>query len=151
MGKILKKEKENEITHDLIIAVVNQGYSEDLVNNAREAGASGGTVINARAQAYEGMVNFFGISVQAEKEVILMLVDREKKLSIMQDISQMYGLNSKANGIVFSLPVDEVTQHILGRHTLDKDVQSINALDKKVSDKSVPAKIKKSKKRTSNE
>ena len=108
MSKIVNKDKKKEIIHDLIIAVVNQGCSDELVNSAREAGASGGTVINARAQAHEGMVNFFGISVQAEKEVILMLVDREKKLYIMQVLSQTHGLNSKANGIVFSLPVDEV-------------------------------------------
>ena len=141
MGKIPKKETENTISHDLIIAVVNQGCSDELVNSAREAGASGGTVINARAQASEGVVNFFGISVQAEKEVILMLVDREKKLSIMQVLSQTYGLNSKANGIVFSLPVDEVVPHVLGKNAL-----SINALSKKT-----PIKTKKSIKWTSNE
>ena len=136
MGKISKKETENEITHDLIIVVVNQGCSDEVVNSAREAGVSGGTVINARAQAHEGMVNFFGISVQAEKEVVLMLVDREKKLSIMQVLSQTHGLNSKANGIVFALPVDEVVPFGLGK----------NALEKKT-----PAKIKKSIKWTSNE
>ena len=146
MGKILKKEAENEISHDLIIAVVNQGFSDELVSSAREAGASGGTVINARAQAHEGVVNFFGISVQSEKEVILMLVDREKKLSIMQVLSQTYGLKSKANGIVFSLPVDEVTQHILGKHTLEKNAKSINVLDK-----NAPAKTRKKIKWTSNE
>ena len=126
MGKIPKNENENEISHDLIIAVVNQGYSDEVVNSAREAGASGGTVINARAQAHEGVVNFFGISVQAEKEVILMLVDREQKLSMMQMLSQTHGLNSKANGIVFSLPVDDVPQHILGKHTLEKNTLAKN-------------------------
>ena len=49
------------ITHDLIISIVNQGYSDEFMNTAREAGASGGTVINARGQAHEGAVKFFGI------------------------------------------------------------------------------------------
>ena len=106
MGKITKKE--NEITNDLILAVVNHGYSDDLVSCAREAGASGGTIINARAQAHEWVVNFFGISTQEEKDIILLLVNRDKKVSIMKTLSETHGLNSKAKGIVFSLPVDGV-------------------------------------------
>ena len=96
------------IENDLIVCIVNQGYSDELMNTAREAGASGGTVINARGQAHEGAVKFFGISVQDEKELILILSSREKKVSIMRAVSETHGLNSKASGIVFSLPVDDV-------------------------------------------
>jgi nitrogen regulatory protein PII len=98
------------ISNDLIISIVNQGYSDELMNTARAAGASGGTVLNARGQAHEGAVKFFGISVQDEKELILILTDREKKVAIMRAICETHGLNSKAQGIVFSLPVD----HVLG-------------------------------------
>ena len=96
-------------THDLIIAIVNQGYCDELMNTAREAGASGGTVINARGQAHEGTVKFFGISVQDEKEMIFILSNREKKTAIMQAVCESHGLKSKAQGIVFSLPVESVT------------------------------------------
>ena len=96
------------ITNDLIVCIVNQGYSDELMNTAREAGASGGTVINARGQAHEGAVKFFGITVQDEKELILILSSREKKVSIMRAVSETHGLNSNAAGIVFSLPVDDV-------------------------------------------
>ncbi|MDR0456559.1 MAG: hypothetical protein LBH20_07760 [Treponema sp.] len=98
----------NKFSHDLIISVVNQGYSDELMNTAREAGASGGTVLNARGQAHQGAVKFFGVSVQDEKEIILILTSREKKVSIMHAVSEAHGLNSKAQGIVFSLPVDDV-------------------------------------------
>ena len=97
-----------ELNHDLIISIVNQGYSDELMNTAREAGATGGTVLNARGQAHEGAVKFFGISVQDEKEMILTLTSREKKVSIMRAICEAHGLNSNAQGIVFSLPVDNV-------------------------------------------
>jgi nitrogen regulatory protein PII len=95
-------------THDLIIAVVNQGYSDELMNTARAAGATGGTVINARGQAHEGAVKFFGVSVQDEKEVIIILTAREQKVPIMRAVSEAHGLNSPAAGLVFSLPVDNV-------------------------------------------
>ena len=94
--------------HDLVMCIVNQGYSDELMNTARGAGASGGTVINARGQAHEGAVKFFGISVQDEKEMIIILTSREKKMSIMRAVCEAHGLNSKAQGIVFSLPVDNV-------------------------------------------
>lgn len=110
-----KKEKEagkmnttSEIKHDLIFAVVNQGYSDELMKLAHEAGASGGTIINARGIAHQGPVKFFGVAVQDEREIILMVTSRDKKAAIMQAVSQHYGITSKAGGIVFSLPVDSL-------------------------------------------
>ena len=96
----------NDNAHDLVVAIVNQGYSDELINTAREAGASGGTVLSARGQAHEGVVKFFGISVQDEKELILILTGREHRGPVMRAICEAHGLNSKAQGIVFCLPVD---------------------------------------------
>ncbi|MDR3161574.1 MAG: hypothetical protein LBU28_08180 [Spirochaetaceae bacterium] len=98
----------NEIKHDLIVSVVNQGYSDEFMTAAREAGAGGGTVINARGLAHKGPVKFFGVSVQEEKEIIIILTSRERKAPIMQAVSQAYGIATKAGGIIFSLPVDLV-------------------------------------------
>jgi hypothetical protein len=98
----------SEITNDLIVSIINQGYSDEFMTVAREAGAAGGTVINARGLAHSGPVKFFGVSVQDEKEIVLVLAGREKKVPIMQAVSQACGITSKAGGIIFSLPVDEV-------------------------------------------
>jgi hypothetical protein len=98
-----------EIKFDLIVSVVNRGYSDEFMAIAREAGATGGTVINARGIMHQGPVKFFGISVQDEKEIITILSTREKKAPIMQAVSQAFGISSKAGGIIFSLPVDGVT------------------------------------------
>jgi hypothetical protein len=102
------KEMGSEIKFDLVISVVNQGYSDEFMALAREAGARGGTVINARGIAHQGPVKFFGISVQDEKEIILILSTRERKAPIMQALSQAFGISSQAEGIIFSLPVDSV-------------------------------------------
>ena len=95
-------------SHDLIVCIVNHGNSNELMNTARAAGARGGTVINARGMAHQGAVKFFGVSVQAEKEMILILTEKEKKADIMQAVCETHGLNTEAQGIVFSLPVDNV-------------------------------------------
>jgi nitrogen regulatory protein PII len=98
----------NKFSHDLIISIVNQGFSDELMNTAREAGATGGTVIHSRGTAHSGAVKFFGVSVQDEKEMILILTPQKVKTAIMQAICQAHGLNSGAQGIVFSVPVDSV-------------------------------------------
>jgi len=94
--------------HDLIVSILNNGYCDSLMNTAREAGALGGTIINARGQGHEGAVKFFGISVEDEKEIIIILTSKEKKAAIMRAICETHGLNSKAQGIIFALPVDGV-------------------------------------------
>jgi hypothetical protein len=94
---------------DLIVIIINQGYSDELMTVARDAGATGGTIINARGMAHRGPVKFFGISVQDEQEVITILAIREKKLAIMHAVSKSFGITSKAKGIVFSLPAENVS------------------------------------------
>jgi nitrogen regulatory protein PII len=109
-GETMTAEKKTEavINNDLIIAVINHGYSEDFMNVAREAGASGGTVVHARGLAHAGPVKFFGISVQEEREIVLVLTSREKKLPIMEAVSRSCGITTKAEGLIFSLPVERV-------------------------------------------
>ena len=97
-----------EYSHDLIVAVANYGYTDELMNTAREAGAAGGTVLHARGTAHQGAVKFFGVSVQDEKEIVLILAAQDKKVDIMQAVCDAHGLNSKTQAIVFSLPVDSV-------------------------------------------
>ena len=110
MAKPVKKGKTmaKEFSHDLIVSIVNNGYSDAFMDTARAAGAAGGTVMHARGLTHEGMVKLFGISVQDEKEIIFILTSREKKAPIMQAVCEAHGLNSDARGIVFSLPVDDV-------------------------------------------
>jgi nitrogen regulatory protein PII len=98
-----------EIKYDLIVAVLNQGYSEEFMKAAREAGAGGGTVINARGLSSGGTKKIFGISIQDEKEIIIILSTRKKKTPIMSAVSKSYGVSTKADGLIFSLPVDEIT------------------------------------------
>jgi len=99
----------DEHSHDLIISIINQGFSDEFMNTARDAGATGGTIIHSRGTAHKGAVKVFGVSVQDEKELILILTDRRKKETIMRSVCEAHGLNSKAQGIIFSVPADNVT------------------------------------------
>ena len=97
-----------EIEHHLIISAVNQGFSEALMDAAKQAGATGGTVWSSRNIGAEEPVKILGITMQAEQEIVIMLVPKDKKLDIMKAINENFGITSEANGIVLSLPVDDV-------------------------------------------
>lgn len=97
-----------EMKHVMIASIVNQGYSEEVMNAARAAGASGGSILHSRRVGNEKATEFWGLSVQEEKEIILILANAENKLAIMQAISDACGIRSDAKGIVVSLPIDAV-------------------------------------------
>jgi len=95
-----------EIKHDLILTVVNHGHCDQVMEAARRAGATGGTILHAREVGSEE--KFFGISINPEKEIVAILAKREVKHGIMQAISQAAGINTPSKGIVLSLPVDNI-------------------------------------------
>ncbi|MCL1805843.1 MAG: hypothetical protein FWG28_07600 [Clostridiales bacterium] len=99
---------EESAKHDLIFAVINQGHKEDVMLVAREAGATGGTVIHGRNVGMEGMDKFLGISIEPEKDILLIVTNREDKAKIMKAINQVAGSDTDCQGFIFSLPVNSL-------------------------------------------
>lgn len=93
--------------YEVIFAIVNDGYADDVMAVAREQGARGGTIINARGVAKEDAAAFFGISVHTEKEIVMMVVPKTIKDDILNAIYKEMGMAKKAQGIAFSLPVTD--------------------------------------------
>lgn len=93
---------------EVIICIVNAGFSDDVMSAAREAGAKGGTVINARGTAREEAEKKYGIVFEPEKEMVIILVESKVKDDILHSIYRKVGLNTPGQGIAFSLPVDDV-------------------------------------------
>ena len=94
-------------THELIVAVAEQGYTELIMEAAREAGAYGGTVIHAKGTGMQAADKFMGVSLAVEKEMVFIVTQTEQKNAIMQAIMEKAGLNTKAKAITFSLPVTD--------------------------------------------
>ena len=100
-------EQEN-VQNDLVIAIVNRGFTDLVMDAARPAGARGGTVVHARGVGAKEVSQFFNITIEPEKEMVLIIVEHEKKIPVMQAIVRGAGLNTEGHGIVFSLPVTSV-------------------------------------------
>lgn len=96
-----------DTSHELIVVIAEQGYTNLIMDAARGAGAYGGTVIHAKGTGKEAAEKFMGVSLALEKEIIYIVTKTEQKNAIMSAIMKEAGLDSKAKSITFSLPVTD--------------------------------------------
>ena len=99
---------EMEFEHELIVVILNEGYSDFVMDAARSAGAGGGTVLHAKGTGSSRGEKFFGVSLAQEKDLIYIVAHRDEKAAIMSAVSRQAGPGSKAGAICFSLPISSV-------------------------------------------
>ena len=93
--------------YELLVVIANQGYTDLIMDAAREVHAAGGTVIHAKGTGTQHAEKFLGVTLVPEKEMVFIVVRKEQKNDIMRAIMDKAGLESKARSIVFSLPVTD--------------------------------------------
>ena len=90
------------------MCIVNKGFSDSVMDAAKIVGATGGTVLNARGTANNEAEKLFAITIQPEKEIVLILVPSKIKDDILHALYKAVGLNTPGQGIAFAVPVDNV-------------------------------------------
>lgn len=90
----------------MVICIVNTGFSPIVMEAAKEAGARGGTIIHGRGTANREAEKLFQIVVQPDKEIVMIIVKSEIKDQVLKSINAKAGLETEGQGIAFSLPVD---------------------------------------------
>lgn len=95
--------------HEIIIVICNEGFSEVVMNAARESGARGGTIAHARGTGTKEMEKKYGIVITPQKEMIYILVNTKIRDLVMSSINKVAGIETNGQGIVFSLPVSDVS------------------------------------------
>ena len=98
----------SEVNFEVILCIVNNGFSETVMDAAKEVGARGGTVIHARGTANKEAEEFFHITIQPDKEIVMILVPTDIKDAVLRAVYEHAGLKTAGQGIAFSLPVDDV-------------------------------------------
>ncbi|MDL2210076.1 P-II family nitrogen regulator [Desulfovibrio sp. OttesenSCG-928-O18] len=93
--------------HTLLTVIVNNGYADDVMSQARKAGAKGGTILTARGTASEEDVKFFGITLVPEKEVLMIVAERGSEEAILTAIREVPTLAEPGGGIVYSMNVEQ--------------------------------------------
>ena len=97
-----------EFKHEVIFCIVNAGFSEAVMDAAREVGARGGTVLHASGTANTDAEKIFGITIQPEKDVVMILVSSDIRDKVLHALYESAGLKTEGQGIAFALPVQDV-------------------------------------------
>ena len=95
-------------THDMVVCVADRGQAELVMEAAKQAGASGGTVVHARGFNAKEEENFLHLLIRPEKELVLIIVPLADRKTVMQQICDAIAQTTGEAGVIFSLPVDDV-------------------------------------------
>ena len=107
-GKDIGGKPKMEFKHELIIAILNEGQSDSVMNAAREAGATGGTVLHAKGTGSRETGKFLSVSIAEEKDMVYIVAKAGEKAAIMRSINEKAGPGTRAGAICFSLPISAV-------------------------------------------
>lgn len=98
----------DKVKFELIVVLVNSGFSDVVMDAAREVGARGGTIIRARGTGTKDMENKYNIVITPDKEMILILAKETIRDQMLSAIYKAAGLGTDGQGIAFALPVNDV-------------------------------------------
>lgn len=102
------EERDDKYMYRCIIVITEKGLDDEIIDEAKIAGANGATIINARGSAMEEQIKFFGLEINPEKEVIMIISEEDKTDEISQSINKKFNLEKPGHGILFTMPVEDV-------------------------------------------
>ncbi len=106
--KTNQTKKEKKTMHELVIAVVNEKYSDDALEAARAAGATGATLFHTRTADNSKIEQAMGTAIPEETDTLFFLTSSEYKLKIMEAVRDSAGLKTEGSAVIFSMPVDDL-------------------------------------------
>ena len=101
-----ERRKTMDSPHTLITFIVNKGYADDAMIAARKAGATGGTILNARGTGKEEDTKFFGVPLVPEKEMLMVLVGAGQTGAVLEAVRKIPCLSEPGAGIAFCMDVE---------------------------------------------
>ena len=103
-----QRKADDTVKFTLIISVFSSGFSDTVMEAARTAGATGGTVLHAKGLGGQSAENILGVNLRDEKDILAIIAPEDDSRTIMEAINRQCGLKSEAVAIVFALPVKDM-------------------------------------------
>ena len=113
-----EREETMESGYKLITVIVNHGYADDVMAAARQAGARGGTILTGRGTGTEEDVKFFGISLVPEKEILMIVAEKETVATILEAVNNVPNIRQPGGGVVYHMNVERFMP--LGKKAADQ-------------------------------
>lgn len=95
-----------------IVAIIERGKAEKIVKAAKKSGASGATIFYGRGTGESEVKRFLNVNIEASKEIILILSEKEKLKDIVTAMVRAGELKKPGTGIIFTVPIE----HLIGLH-----------------------------------
>ncbi len=114
------QETEEERMYKKLTVIVNRGMAEDVMEIARKSGVEGGTIIHGRGTGSEITAKFFGMEIEPEKELVMMLMPSELVDMVADNLFRELKLDTPGNGVLYVEPIADVR----GLFDSDKDDQA---------------------------
>lgn len=100
----------------LIITIINNGFSEHLMEEVKVAGARGGTIFEAYGSVELNAQKVYGVTLNKDKEIVLIVASNKIRDNILKVIYENFSTNSEAKAVAFTLPIEEATQNLLKQY-----------------------------------
>ena len=93
----------------LLVVFVDDEHTEAVIDAARKAGATGVTVVtNARGEGLTPNRTFFGLSLETQRDVLLLLVEERRSRQILEKICEVGQFESApGKGIAIQIDVED--------------------------------------------
>lgn len=99
--------QKNDNKYSLALICVNQGYTDRVMQTAKQAGATGGTVIRARLADGSLLEQFVDSAVEEERDIISILVPNTICANLLEQVNAQFGMNTDARGTVCAVPIEK--------------------------------------------
>lgn len=95
--------------YEAIFTIVDRGNAEDVIEAASAAGAQGGTIVNGRGSGVHENSQFFGMTIEPEKEIVIILIEKSKTNDVVTAIREKVDIDEPGKGIVFTIDVNKTS------------------------------------------
>lgn len=92
----------------LIVASIKRDLTDKVVDTAREAGATGATIIPARGSGSRTEKTFFGLTIEGPTDVVLFVVEEHVSDDILLALTEKCSIQEPGVGMAFSVAIEEV-------------------------------------------
>jgi len=100
------------IDAEMITCVVAAGKGDEVLKAARQLGVVGGIVFQGRGTGLRERLGIIGIAVEADKEVVMMMVATQRRDILIESLFKAAELNTPAAGFIYSTPIDKAAVYV---------------------------------------
>jgi hypothetical protein len=108
-----------------LIAILPEDLEGKGIEVAKQAGAGGVTIVDARGIAAQVKRTFLGLTYEGSQSVLLFVLERKLSVQVMRTLAQELKLKESANGVVFTVPLE---------HLAGLDIEQLERFEERIKD-----------------